>query len=121
MNATHFDTPEDAYFGFFEADASQDGDAWAAVMSYPHARVAASGEVLYFETARDYADEADWSSRVATGWVRTRGREPVRLHESSDRVLLLGGWTRFNAEHEPILWNRVARLRISGNDANGQS
>ena len=77
MNATRFDTPEDAYFGFFEADAAQDGDAWAAVMRYPHARVAASGEVLYFETARDYADDADWSSRVATGWVRTRGREPV--------------------------------------------
>ena len=110
MNTTRFDTPEDAYFGFFEADAAQDGDAWAAVMSYPHARVAASGEVLYFETARDYADDADWSSRVATGWVRTRGREPVRLHASSDRVLLLGGWTRFNAEDEPILWNRVAYI-----------
>ena len=109
--------PEDAYFGFFEADASQDGEAWAAVMSYPHVRVAASGEVHYFETARDYADDADWSTRVATGWMRTRGHEPVRLHESPDRVLLLGGWTRFNAEDEPILWNRVTyiltRLRDS--------
>ena len=107
---THFDTPEDAYFGFFEADAAQDGDAWGAVMSYPHVRVAASGEVLYFETARDYADAADWTSRVATGWVRTRGREPVRLHESADRVLLLGGWTRFNSDDEPILWNRVTYI-----------
>ena len=110
MNTTRFDTPEDAYFGFFEADAAQDGDAWAAVMSYPHVRVAASGDVLYFETARDYADDADWSSRVATGWVRTRGLEPMRLHESSDRVLLLGGWTRFNADDEPILWNRVTYI-----------
>ena len=116
---THFDTPEDAYFGFFEADAAQDGDAWAAVMSYPHVRVAASGEALYFETARDYADDADWNSRVATGWVRTRGREPVRLHESCDRVLLLGGWTRFNAEDEPILWNRVTYILTRPGDSWG--
>ena len=116
---THFDTPEDAYFGFFEADAAQDGDAWAAVMSYPHVRVAASGEVHYFETATDYADAADWNSRVATGWVRTRGREPVRLHESSDRVLLLGGWTRFNAEDEPILWNRVTYILTRPGDSWG--
>ena len=119
MNPTRFDTPEDAYFGFFEADASQDGDAWAAVMTYPHARVAASGEVLCYETARDYADDADWSARVATGWARTRGREPVRLHESSDRVLLLGGWTRFNAEDEPILWNRVTYILTRPGDSWG--
>ena len=116
---THFDTPEDAYFGFFEADAAQDGDAWGAVMSYPHVRVAASGEVLYFETARDYADAANWTSRVATGWVRTRGREPVRLHESADRVLLLGGWTRFNSDDEPILWNRVTYILTKPGDSWG--
>ena len=107
---THFDTPEDAYFGFFEADATQDGDAWAAVMRYPHVRVAASGDVLYFETASAYADAADWNARVASGWVRTRGREPVRLQESADRVVLLGGWIRFNAEDQPILWNRVTYI-----------
>lgn len=119
MNATRFDTPENAYFGFFEADAAQDGEAWAAVMSYPHVRVAASGEVHYFETARDYADDADWSTRVATGWVRTRGRKPVRLHESPDRVILLGGWTRFNAEDEPILWNRVTYILTRPGDSWG--
>ena len=69
----------------------QNGEAWAAVMSYPHVRVAASGETVYFETAQDYADNADWTSRVASGWVRTRGWEPVRLHASADRVLLAGG------------------------------
>ena len=30
---THFDTPEDAYFGFFEADASQNGDAWSVAVA----------------------------------------------------------------------------------------
>lgn len=79
-------------------------------MSYPHVRVAASGPTVYFATARDYADAADWTSRVATGWVRTRGREPVRLHESADRVHLVGGWTRLNARDEPILQNRVTYI-----------
>lgn len=116
---THFDTPEDAYFGFFEADALQNGDAWAAVMSYPHVRVAASGETDYFETAQDYADTADWTSRVASGWVRTRGRAPVRWHESANRVLLAGGWTRFNADDEPILWNRVTYILTKPGDSWG--
>ena len=107
---THFETPEDAYFGFFVADASQNGDAWAAVMSYPHVRVAASGPTVYFATARDYADAADWTSRVATGWVRTRGRDPVRLHESPERIHLVGGWTRLDANDEPILKNRVTYI-----------
>ena len=107
---THFDAPEDAYFGFFEADRAKDADAWAAVMSYPHVRVAATGKTDYFGTSRDYADAADWTSREATGWVRTVGREPVRLRDSPDRVHLLGGWTRYNAEDEPILWNRVTYI-----------
>ena len=116
---THFDTPEDAYFGFFKADAMQNGEAWAAVMSYPHVRVAASGETVYFETAQDYADNADWTSRVASGWVRTRGWEPVRLHASADRVLLAGGWTRLNADDEPIRWNRVTYILTKPGDSWG--
>lgn len=79
-------------------------------MSYPHVRVAASAQTVYFPTARDYADAADWTSRVATGWVRTRGRDPHRLHESADRVHLVGGWTRLDANDEPILWNRVTYI-----------
>lgn len=115
----HFDTPEEAYLGFFEADATQNPDAWAAMMSYPHARAAASGKTVYFETAQDYADASDWTSRVASGWVRTQGREPARLHESTDRVHLVGGWTRLNAQDEPILWNRVTYVLTKPRDSWG--
>ena len=85
-------------------------------MSYPHVRVAAAGETEYFELPRDYAQAADWTARVATGWVRTAGRQPTRLHESRDRVHLVGGWTRYNARDEPILWNRVTYIltRLAG-------
>ena len=107
---THFDTPEDAYYGFFEADRAKDAAAWAGVMRYPHVRVAASGVTEYFETSGDYADAADWTEREATGWVRTRGRRPTRLHESGNRVHLVGGWTRYDAADAPILWNRVTYI-----------
>lgn len=109
-SSTHFDTPEDAYFGFFEADRAKDADAWAAVMSYPHVRVAAPGPTECFDSPQDYAAAADWTAREATGWAYTRGRDPVILHESQDRVHLLGGWIRYNADDEPILWNSVTYI-----------
>ena len=118
---THFDTPEAAYFGFFKADATQNPDAWAAVMCYPHTRVAASGSVVHFDSAEEYGVGAtrDWTSRVKTGWVRTLGREPIRLHETSDRVHLVGGWTRLNANDEPTLWNRVTYILTKPDDSWG--
>ena len=117
--ATTLATPEEAYFEFFRADSAKEPEAWAAVMSYPHVRVSAVGPVAYYETAEDYASYASrdsWKAREATGWVRSRGIEPVRLQESDDKVHLAGGWTRFNADDEPILRNRVTYIltRIEG-------
>ena len=107
-----FDSPEDAYFGFFRADSAKDAVGWAAVMNYPHVRVAAraAGKLFYCDTAEEYAAGADWTAREATGWVLSRGREPIRAHESPNKVHLLGGWTRYNAEDEPILSNRVTYI-----------
>ena len=107
----HFDEPEDAYYGFFKADAAQDAEAWAAVMSYPHVRVAAQGRVAYFETPAEFAERGpDWKDRVKTGWAYTRGRESEHWHVSDNRVLLVGGWTRFNKQDEPILHNRITYI-----------
>ena len=66
-------TPEEAYFEFFRADSAKDAEAWAAVMSYPHVRVSATGRSPYYETPEDYAARASWTAREATGWVRSRG------------------------------------------------
>ena len=103
-------TPEEVYREFFRADSAQDAQAWADVMSYPHVRVSADGRVHYFETAADYASSASWTARKATGWVRSEGIEPERVHASADMVHLAGGWTRYNADGEPILENRVVYL-----------
>ena len=111
-----FALPEDAYWQFFRADSAKDAEGWAAVMSYPHVRVSAQGRSVYFETPEVYASSASWEEREATGWVRSRGVEPVRLHESADKVHLAGGWTRFNIDDEPILSNRVTYVltRLEG-------
>ena len=111
-----FASPEDAYWQFFRADSAKDAEGWAAVMSYPHVRVSAQGKSVYFETPEVYASSASWEEREATGWVRSRGVEPVRLHASPDKVHLAGGWTRFNIDDEPILSNRVTYVltRLEG-------
>ena len=116
MSTMTFAAPEDAYFEFFRADSAKDAHAWAAVMSYPHVRVSATGRIAYYETPAEYAARASWAGREATGWVRSRGIDPVRLHESDDTVHLAGGWTRYNAADQPILRNRVTYVttRIHG-------
>ena len=113
---TRFAAPEDAYWQFFRADSARDAEGWAAVMSYPHVRVSAHGRSTYFETPESYASNASWTEREATGWVRSRGVEPARLHESADKVHLAGGWTRYNIDDEPILSNRVTYVltRLEG-------
>ena len=111
-----FAAPEDAYREFFRADSAQQAEAWAAVMSYPHVRVSARGNTAYYETPEAYASGASWTAREATGWVRSVGADTVRLHESADKVHLAGGWTRYNAQDEPILRNRVTYIltRVAG-------
>ena len=111
-----FSSPEDAYWEFFRADRAQDAVRWAGVMSYPHVRVAAPTGTAYFETPEAYASNASWEAREATGWVLSRGAEPIRLHESPDKVHLAGGWTRYNIDDKPILSNRVTYVltRLGG-------
>ncbi len=111
-----FASPENAYWEFFRADRAKDAEWWADVMSYPHVRVAAPTGSAYFETPEAYASNASWEAREATGWVLSRGVEPVRLHESADKVHLAGGWTRYDIDDEPILSNRVTYVltRLDG-------
>ncbi len=114
-----FNSPEEAYRGFFRADSAKNAHAWAAVMSYPHVRVSAIGGMVRYETPESYATSADWTSREATGWVRSEGITPSRIQETSEKVHLAGGWTRFNASDEPILENRVTYILTKINNSWG--
>ena len=123
LSIANYQTPEAAYWAFFERFNDQDPDGWAGVMSYPHVRVsagaAANRQSRFFNprtAARVYSDHDDyastarsmgWERFIATGWVRTQGMEPDRIHESEDMVLLAGGWTRLRSDDSPIVSNRV--------------
>ncbi len=100
-------TPEATYWEFFRADRAKDARAWAAVMSYPHVRVAAQGRVEHFETAEEFAAAATWTRREATGWVRTEGIKPRAIQTAPEKLHLVGGWVRYDAADQPILSNRV--------------
>jgi hypothetical protein len=106
-----YQTPEDAYEAFFTHFNAQDATAWANVMSYPHVRVSAgTSSDAYYETPEEYAAAASWDQFKADGWVRTQRIPPIRIHESIDKVHIAGGWTRYNANNEPIRSNRVTYI-----------
>lgn len=100
-------TPEATYQAFFEADAQQNAEAWANVLHYPHVRVAANGKFELYQTLVEYAAQASWTERKATGWVRTEGIATSRTHNSAEKVHLAGGWIRRNEDGDSILENRV--------------
>ena len=116
------ESPEAAYWSFFDRFNAKDAEGWAAAMSYPHVRVSASAPPtrggrfdprtasFLTPTPADYtsmATQAGWERFEATGWVRTQGLEPRRVHETDDKVHLAGGWTRYRADDSPIISNRV--------------
>ncbi len=119
----HHESPESAYWDFFDRFNAKDTDGWAGVMSYPHVRVSAGGAAAQnsrffsqqtvarlYPTLKDYAATADlmgWERFEATGWVRTQGDDPRRVFEADDQVLLAGGWTRLRADDTAIISNRV--------------
>ena len=98
-------SPEEAYRAFFETFNRKDAEAWAEVMNYPHVRVAPVGgaevnkasagvprtPARLYPTVADYAAAADWERFERTGWVRTEGIPPQRIHESENVVHLAGG------------------------------
>lgn len=100
-------SPEATYQLFFEVDASQDARAWSNALHFPHVRMAATGQCEIYENPKDFVARTFWTARKATGWVRTQGIEPQRIHESTAQVHLAGGWRRLNAEGQSILENRV--------------
>ena len=107
---TRYETPEAAYWAFFSTFNDQDADGWAGVMSYPHLRVSALGRTSLYAKAADYSERASWDRIQASGWVRTQGIDPVRTRASATKVHLSGGWTRYDAEDESILTNRVTYI-----------
>ena len=99
-----------AYWNFFEAFNSRDARAFSAALNYPHVRVSSRGLPAIVPSLEDHAASISWERFLATGWDHTNGHEPELLHEAEDCAHIVGGWTRVDAQDNPVLVNRVTYI-----------
>ncbi len=103
-----YESPEAAYWTFFETFNAKSASGRAAVMSYPHLRVAATRiEPSIQDTPEELESSASWEQFERAGWAWTQPITPRVVHRSSDKVHLAGGWTRFRADDSEISRNRL--------------
>ncbi|MCY3923551.1 MAG: hypothetical protein OXN86_04895 [Chloroflexota bacterium] len=111
-----YDSPAAAYFAFLETFNARDAAGWAGVNSWPHARIsaAASDSAVHwrpptrvFTNAEEYLSAPLWDELEATGWTRSES-SPSRIVQSSEiKAHIAGGWTRYDADGNPMASNRV--------------
>ena len=104
------DSAISAYWNFFESFNSRDVHAFSAALNYPHVRVSSRGTPSVVATPEQHAAAMSWQRVLATGWHHTNGHDPEVIHESGDCVHIVGGWTRVDANDQPVLINRVAYI-----------
>lgn len=103
-----YESPEAAYWAFFETFNAKSASGRAAVMSYPHLRVAATNvEPSIQETAEEFEASASWEQFERTGWASTQPITPRVVHRSPDKVHFAGGWTRYRADGSEMSQNRL--------------
>lgn len=115
-----YESPEAAYWAFFETFNAKSASGRAAVMSYPHLRVAATRiEPSIQETPEELESSASWEQFERAGWAWTQPITPRVIHRSSDKLHLAGGWTRFRADGSEISRNRLLYIATKMEDGWG--
>ena len=104
------ETAVGAYWRFFEAFNSRDAVQFSAALHYPHVRVSPKGTPAIVDTAAAHAAQTSWDAVVASGWDHTEGDEPRVLHAAADKVHIVGGWTRVDAQGKTVGVNRVVYI-----------
>ena len=103
-----YESPEAAYWAFFETFNAKSASGRAGAMSYPHIRVsAARAEPSIQATAEEYEASASWDAVERAGWAWTQPITPRVVHWSPDKVHFAGGWTRYRADDSVISQNRL--------------
>ena len=103
-----YESPEAAYWAFFETFNAKSASGRAAVMSYPHLRVAATSiEPSMHQTPEEFEASASWEQVERAGWAWTQPITPRVVHRSSDKVHFAGGWTRFRSDGSEISQNHL--------------
>ena len=100
----------EVYWRFFEGTNSRDPVRVVDALNYPHVRVGARGETGIVPDRETHAGKMTFDALLETGWDHTVGVEPEVLHESSDKVHLRGGWTRYDSDIKPIMTNAVTYI-----------
>ena len=99
-----------AYWRFFEGTNSGDSRQFTETLNFPHVRVSARGWAGVVPDATTHARNNSFESLLAMGWDHTIGAEPEVLHVARDKVHLVGGWTRYTKDDEPIISNLVTYI-----------
>ena len=99
-----------AYWRFFEGCNSGDSDTFTETLNFPHVRVSARGWAGVVPDAETHARNNSFESLLAMGWDHTIGRKPEVLHVAPDKVHLVGGWTRYAKDDQPIISNLVTYI-----------
>ena len=105
-----------AYWRFFEGTNSRDSRRFTQTLNFPHVRVSARGWAGVVPDATTHARNNSFESLLAMGWDHTVGVEPHVLHVAPNKVHLVGGWTRYTKDDQPIISNRVTYIAT---DVNG--
>lgn len=99
-----------AYWRFFEGTNSGDSRKFTETLNFPHVRVSARGWAGIVPDAKTHARNNSFESLLAMGWHHTIGVEPEILHVARDKVHLVGGWTRYTKDDQPIISNQVTYI-----------
>ena len=115
-----YESAEAAYWAFFETFNAKSASGRAAVMSYPHLRVAAERiEPSIQQTAEEFEAAASWEEFERAGWAWTQPITPRVVHRSSDKIHFAGGWTRFRDDGSEISQNRLLYIATKMDDGWG--
>lgn len=96
-----------AYWRFFDGFNSRDAATFTDSLNFPHVRLSPWGEPRVLAHRSEHERGVDFARLRESGWVRSVGAEPEVIHQGRDCVHVAGGWTRYDADDEPILSNYV--------------
>jgi len=115
-NTAGYEPPEAAYCAYLGTCNARDAAGWAGVNNWPHARISAAAPdsaahwrppTRIFTDADEYPPAPPWDELEASGWSRSESAPPQIVQSSDLKAHIAGGWTRVNANGEPIAANRV--------------
>lgn len=96
-----------AHDRFLETWNTRDADTWASSLNYPHVRPSSNPRFDLFDSAEDYAANANFTETLATGWRYSRWHSREVLQVGNNKVHIAGRWIRFDENDNPTISSLV--------------